>query len=109
MIEHKSTIPVYRHKNDIPENYTGQFYWDNCLCWYVNGKYHREDGPSFINDEGDQEWNINGRCHRLDGPAIIYSNGRKRWFLDDKEYSEKEFWKHSLVVKNKLNRILTDL
>jgi hypothetical protein len=42
------------------------------LCWYVNDKLHREDGPAAIHSDGTKEWWVNGRLHRVDGPAIEY-------------------------------------
>ena len=61
-------------------------------CWYLNGKLHREDGPAIENSNaGDKYWYLNGKLHREDGPAIEYANGYKLWYLNDKEYTEAEF------------------
>jgi antitoxin component YwqK of YwqJK toxin-antitoxin module len=41
--------------------------------WYLNGKYHREDGPTY------QEW---------------FENGQKKselWYLNGKKYSREEW------------------
>jgi hypothetical protein len=59
--------------------------------WYLNGVFHREDGPSFECYNGDKIWHLNGKIHREDGPAMEYSNGNKEWFLNDKQVSQKEF------------------
>jgi hypothetical protein len=40
--------------------------------------------------DGNQEWYINGRFHRTDGPAIIYFNGMKRWYLYDKRFLDNK-------------------
>lgn len=41
---------------------------------------------------GDEYWhNSKEQLHRENGPAIEYLNGRKKWFLNNIEYSEKEF------------------
>ena len=32
--------------------------------WYLNGKYHREDGPAIIYADGDQRWYKNGQRHQ---------------------------------------------
>ena len=53
--------------------------------WYLNGKYHREDGPAVEYANGGKEWHLNDECHREDGPAIELANGNKRWFLNGKE------------------------
>jgi len=48
---------------------------------------------------GDKYWYLNGKYHREDGPACEYSNGDKYWFLNNKNYTEadfnKEIAKHS--------------
>ncbi len=59
--------------------------------WYLNGKFHREDGPAVEGTDGSKFWYLNGKFHREDGPAIEYSNGNKSWFLNDKELTEDEF------------------
>ena len=59
--------------------------------WYLNGKYHREDGPAKIYANGDQYWYLNGELHREDGPAVIYADGKQFWFLNGKELTEEEF------------------
>ena len=48
--------------------------------YYLNGLYHREDGPAceFVN--GDKEWWLNGLVHREGAPAIEHVNGSKYWY-----------------------------
>ncbi len=29
--------------------------------WYLNGKYHREDGPAVERANGDKVWYLNGK------------------------------------------------
>jgi len=29
--------------------------------WYINGHYHREDGPAIEKANGDKEWWLNGQ------------------------------------------------
>ena len=43
--------------------------------WYINGKYHREDGPAYIGSNGFKAWFINGN--------IIKRNSRKRVFISN--------------------------
>jgi len=62
--------------------------------WYLNGKYHREDGPAIECADGDKFWCLNGKWHREDGPAIECANGDKYWYLNDEQLSEKE-WKQT--------------
>ena len=59
--------------------------------WFLNGKRHREDGPAIEWANGDKEWFLNGQLHRLDGPAIEYADGTKEWFIEGEELTEKEF------------------
>ena len=79
-------------------------YWnDKKLCqetWHLDGKLHREDGPSaiFYNQDGSvgaEHWHIGGKLHREDGPAVIrYDRDKKayyqKWFLNDDMLSPEE-------------------
>jgi hypothetical protein len=58
--------------------------------WYLDGKYHREDGPAIEYASGHKEWYLNGKRHREDGPAVEYASGYKAWYLNDKKLTEKE-------------------
>jgi hypothetical protein len=51
--------------------------------WYINGKFHREDGPAEIWPDGSQFWCKNGELHREDGPAAIYIDGGEEWYLNN--------------------------
>ena len=59
--------------------------------WFLNGQYHREDGPAVIWANGAQYWYLNGKLHREDGPAIICADGYQAWYLNDIELTEQEF------------------
>ena len=63
--------------------YTVQVYNDGAKRWYLNGQYHREDGPACEYANGTKRWYLNGKLHREDGPAIEYADGTKRWWLND--------------------------
>ena len=62
--------------------------------WYLNGEYHRDGGPAYIDYREDgsiieKKWYLNGKRHRIDGPALIFykkdgSVNSKCWFLNDK-------------------------
>ena len=41
--------------------------------------------------DGGKRWYLNGERHREDGPAIEAANGTKHWWLNDKEYTKREF------------------
>ncbi len=72
----------FRVKMNKPECITNS-YGDK--KWYLNGKYHREDGPAIEFASGTKGWYLNGKRHREDGPAYEYTNGRKRWYLNDEQ------------------------
>jgi hypothetical protein len=63
-------------------------YADGTKYWYLNGKVHREDGPSVEWADGTKKWYLNSKLHRKDGPAIEYADGDKEWYLNDKRHRE---------------------
>jgi len=72
--------------------------------WYLNGKFHREDGPAVEYANGDKWWYLNGKRHREDGPAIEHANGNKSWYLNGEQLTEEEFIKrnsHSITIDGK--------
>ncbi len=73
--------------------------------WFVNGKLHREDGPSIIDPSGYQAWCKNGKFHREDGPAIIYPDGTHKWYLNGKQFTQKEFDKQTKTCNGKVVEI----
>ena len=77
--------------------------------WYLNGKFHREDGPAVEWANGHKVWCLNGKRHREDGPAIECASGDKEWYLNDKLHREdgparewvngdKEWWLNNKEV-----------
>ena len=49
--------------------------------WYLNGKYHREDGPAIIRPNGKKEWWINGKkCDPFDKFNINTNHNIKEGF-----------------------------
>jgi hypothetical protein len=63
---------------------------DGSRYWYLNGQYHREDGPALELDDGSRYWYLNGKRHREDGPAVEESNGTKYWYLNGMVLPEAE-------------------
>ena len=58
--------------------------------YYINGKYHREDGPAkmYWYNNGQKQFEsyyINGKRHREDGPAIICWN-------NNGQIKSEEYW-----------------
>ena len=70
--------------------YTVKVYPNGSKFWYLNDKYHREDGPAIEFANGDKSWYLNGKLHREDGPAIECVNGSKYWWLNDEKVTEEE-------------------
>lgn len=76
------------------------------VCWYKDGKLHREDDlPAIIVDIPDEirkkyqkenkklhlngcHWWINNQHHRDDGPASEYANGDKHWYKENMKHRE---------------------
>ena len=71
-------------------------------AWYLNGEFHREDGPAVEWCDGDKYWYLNGKFHREDGPAIEWANGGKEWYINGKYLTEEEFLqmtqKHTIII-----------
>ena len=63
--------------------------------WYLNGKWHREDGPAIENANGSKYWYLNGKRHRENGPAVDLASGYKEWWLNGERLTEKEFNKRT--------------
>lgn len=65
---------------------------EGTVIYYLNGKYHRTDGPAFIHAEGHKCWYVHDKLHRLDGPAVVSECGDfVEYWIDDIQYSEEEF------------------
>ena len=82
-------------------NYNEVAIKDQYIVYFLNGKYHRTDGPAFIYYYENGQVNcvyyyLNDKRHRTDGPAIIryYENGQiqsEKYYLNSKPLSKKEF------------------
>ena len=69
-------------------NSTGSKHWYDSL-----GRFHREDGPAFIEPNVSEEWYKHNKRHRLDGPARIVTTDEgvlRLWYVDDKEYDKMD-------------------
>lgn len=90
---------MYIKEYQITENgivYTVKECSSGHTYWYLNGNFHRENGPAIIDCYGNTYWYINGHLHRDDGPAIEQSNGDKWWWFNDRRiecFSQQEFEK----------------
>ena len=74
---------------------------DGTKSWYLNGKRHREDGPAVETHNGVKYWYKHGKRHREDGPAIEYPDGTKSWYLNGIILTEEEFNRIQNVQKLK--------
>lgn len=51
--------------------------------WRSGGLLHRTNGPAIEYSNGDLEWFVNGRRHREDGPSFIkHSYEYKEWWIN---------------------------
>ncbi len=78
---------------------------DGCKEWYLNDKFHREDGPAAELANGDKFWYLNDKLHREGGPAVEYADGTKSWYLNGKYLSEKEHQEQTQSCINKVVEI----
>lgn len=79
------------------KEYTVRVYDSGDKIWFINGKYHREDGPAIECADGTKEWWINDQLHREDGPAVEYANGAKGWYINGKRLTKKQFNARNVV------------
>ena len=79
----------------MSSNFTGLKTLDSgTKMWYLNGKFHRVDGPAVDYEDGTKYWYLNGELHREDGPAIEWNYGHKEWYYHGEEIkcsSNEEF------------------
>ncbi len=64
--------------DNVPENFTGVVKFSTYDIWFLNGEYHRDDGP-----------------------AVIYEEGLKSWWLYNIRYDSQEEWFDSLTSEQK--------
>jgi hypothetical protein len=77
----------FNFEYDIPKYFTGSCYVDGAICYFLNGKKHRENGTAYERD-GYKAWWLNGQRHRVDGPAVEHVDGHKEWFVYGKYHRE---------------------
>ena len=72
---------------------------DGTKKWYLNGKFHREDGPAIEYADGAKEWFLNGERHREDGPAVEFADGSKFWYLNDVHVTQADHKRRTTAVQ----------
>lgn len=55
---------------------------DGTIIWYLNGEFHRENGPAIIYNNGIKVWYQHGKLHHLDGPSVEYPKGKVLWHVN---------------------------
>jgi hypothetical protein len=51
------------------------------ICWRLNGRNHRRDGPAEEKRDGRKSWWRFGQQHRQDNPAVEWPNGHREWWV----------------------------
>ena len=46
----------------------------------------------YVDDYGTKWWYLNGKYHRVNGPAIEWNISDKWWYLNGKRYYESDYW-----------------
>ena len=49
-----------------------------------------------VYEDGSKYWYLNGKYHREDGPAIEWADGGKQWYLNDQLHRKQEFLSRSI-------------
>lgn len=62
------------HRHARPDGYDA-----HSVTYRLNGRLHRDDGPAYTCDNGEQVWYQHGRRHREGGPAQIDGVG-ETWY-----------------------------
>jgi len=77
--------------------------------YYLNDKFHREDGPAVENTVGNKFWYINDLLHREDGPACEYGDKSEpeSYYLNGKNFSKENYWKE-IERRKSINYILSN-
>ena len=76
---------------DLSSNRTIEIDVDSARRWFLNGRFHREDGPAAEWADGSKFWYLNGQLHREDGPAVEWADGSKFWYLNGLPISEAQW------------------
>jgi hypothetical protein len=96
-------------------------YWSGKLryrYYELNGSYHKEDGPAFIEYREDgsisyQSYWLNNNRHREDGPAMIdyHTDGsinRRDYYLNHKRLNKEEYeaWRMNKEADEAIHEML---
>ena len=77
------SAPKYFSIHVYVAKYTGNVvYTEGTKIWFVEGEFHRDDGPAVIMSSGVEKWYRHGHLHREGGPAIFRPGHSSRWYID---------------------------
>ena len=48
-----------------------------------------------VGPDGSKCWYLHGKFHREDGPAIEYSDGEKKWYLNNEEVTWEQVFRQA--------------
>ena len=68
---------MIRELYNFQTDQNGNKIWKN-----LQGLWHNENGPAVIWHDGGRSWFINGKNHRENGPSNI-ENGGNAWFIQN--------------------------
>ncbi len=74
--------------------------------YYVNGQFHREDGPAVEYTNGTKEYYVNGKRHREGGPAIEHPDGSKDYYLNGNLYPKEDYYKQQVVIDAIMKKVI---
>lgn len=75
------------HKEDGPAFIDG----DGNRLWFRHGLRHRDgDEPAYTAKNGDKGWYKNGKLHREGKPAVEYADGTVEWWLEGLKLTDNE-------------------
>ena len=89
-----------------PDRVYKQVFDDGEQRWYLNGEWHREDGPAVIQPDGTEFWFQCGKLHRVDGPAITWQDGSIAWWISGNRYFSDESFRHAAGIAEEALTIL---
>ncbi|TAL34081.1 MAG: hypothetical protein EPN97_08645 [Alphaproteobacteria bacterium] len=59
--------------------------------WFTHGLRNRKGGlPAYEGKNGDRAWYEDGVFHREGGPAIVYAEGNEEWWIKGSKLEEAE-------------------
>ena len=68
------------------------------LYWYEFISENPKFTGCVIDKNGSKYWFLNGKYHRTDGPACEWANGYKEWYLNGERLTEEE-WTYTVRLK----------